>query len=66
MDSSGTGAERGIEYPDGAGPPGRAPVPLMPGRWTVRAVHAEADEPASSGLVQLLRADGRIPEQQRR
>ncbi|RPK39592.1 hypothetical protein EES39_26470 [Streptomyces sp. ADI92-24] len=66
MDPAGTGVERGIEFPNGAGPPGRAPVPLMPGRWTVRAVRAEADEPASSGLVQLLRADGRIPEQQRR
>ncbi|MEU2509240.1 Imm21 family immunity protein [Streptomyces sp. NPDC007863] len=54
MDSVTAGNELDAEYPDGGGPPEQAPVPIPPGRWTVRAVHTSANEETSVGLVQLL------------
>ncbi|MFE6037376.1 Imm21 family immunity protein [Streptomyces sp. NPDC056452] len=56
MDSAEAGADLGVEYP-GGGVPAQAPVHLPAGRWTVRAVHTEADERNSVGLVQLLPVD---------
>lgn len=53
MDSAFAGAELGTAYV-GGGMPEQAPVPLPAGRWTVRAIHAEADERNWVGLVQLL------------
>ncbi|WP_370155971.1 Imm21 family immunity protein [Streptacidiphilus sp. EB129] len=55
MDSATAGAELNVEYP-GGGFPEQAAVPLPTGRWTVRAAHAQANERASVGLVQLLPA----------
>ncbi|MEV5950979.1 Imm21 family immunity protein [Streptomyces sp. NPDC051993] len=54
MDSVTAGSELDIEYPDGGGLPEQAPVPIGPGRWTVRAVHASPNENTSVGVVQLL------------
>lgn len=53
MDSVTAGADLGSEYP-GGGLPEQASVPLPAGRWRVRAVHAQADERTSVGLVQFL------------
>ncbi|MEV8536387.1 Imm21 family immunity protein [Streptomyces sp. NPDC051211] len=58
MDSVTDGAELAVEYPDGGGLPEQAPVPIRPGRWTVRAVHASPNDDTSVGLVQLLPLDG--------
>ncbi|MEY9969611.1 hypothetical protein ABIA33_007700 [Streptacidiphilus sp. MAP12-16] len=55
MDSAIAGAELNVEYPSG-GFPEQVAVPLPVGKWTVRAVHAWANERASVGLVQLLPA----------
>ncbi|RAY10668.1 hypothetical protein DPM19_34435 [Actinomadura craniellae] len=52
MDSAEAGADLNVEYP-GGGMPDQAPVPLPPGRWTVRSVHTEIDD-VRVGLVQLL------------
>ncbi|WP_406476338.1 Imm21 family immunity protein [Streptomyces sp. NBC_01615] len=57
MDSAEAGADLGVEYPHGGGLPEQAPVPVPPGRWTVRAVHTRGDEHTWVGLVQLLPAD---------
>ncbi|MFC8246255.1 immunity 21 family protein [Streptomyces chartreusis] len=54
MDSVTAGNELDVEYPNGGGLPEQAPVPIPPGRWTVRAVHTSANEETSVGLVQLL------------
>lgn len=54
MDSVTAGNELDVEYPNGGGLPEQAPVPIPPGRWTVRAVHTAANEETSVGLVQLL------------
>ncbi|MFD9540089.1 Imm21 family immunity protein [Streptomyces sp. NPDC060022] len=56
MDSAEAGVDLGVEYP-GGGMPAHAPVPLPAGRWKVRAVHTEADERNSVGLVQLIPVD---------
>jgi len=56
MDSAEAGGELGVEYP-GGGSPAQAPVPLLAGRWRVRAVHLKADEENRVGLVQLLPAE---------
>ncbi|MGW6357954.1 immunity 21 family protein [Streptomyces sp. NPDC055092] len=58
MDSVTDGAELDVEYPIGGGLPEQAPVPIPPGRWTVRAVHASPNDSTSVGLVQLLPSDG--------
>ncbi|MGW5779853.1 immunity 21 family protein [Streptomyces sp. NPDC003863] len=58
MDSVTDGAELDIEYPNGGGLPEQAPVPIPPGRWTVRAVHASPNDDTSVGLVQLLPSGG--------
>ncbi|WP_406516172.1 hypothetical protein OH809_40330 [Streptomyces sp. NBC_00873] len=55
MDSGTAGTELDVEYPNGGGLPEQPPVPIPPGRWTVRAVHTSANEETSVGLVQLLR-----------
>lgn len=55
MDSVTAGADLNVEYP-GGGLPEQAAVPLPVGKWTVRAVHAQTNERASLGLVQLLPA----------
>ncbi len=55
MDSVTAGSELDVEYPNGGGLPEEAPVPIGPGRWTVRAVHASPNEHTSVGVVQLLR-----------
>ncbi|MFE4330530.1 Imm21 family immunity protein [Streptomyces sp. NPDC056831] len=57
MDSVTVGAELDVEYPNGGGLPEQAPVPIRPGRWTVRAVHASPNDDTSVGLVQLLPLD---------
>ncbi|MER5402582.1 Imm21 family immunity protein [Streptomyces sp. NPDC002599] len=54
MDSVTAGAELGIEFPNGGDMPEQAPVPLEPGSWTVRAVHASPIEDTSVGVIQLL------------
>ncbi|CAM5714003.1 Imm21 family immunity protein [Streptomyces antimycoticus] len=54
MDSVTDGNELDVEYSNGGGLPEQAPVPIPPGRWTVRAVHTSANEETSVGLVQLL------------
>jgi hypothetical protein len=56
MDSASEGAELNVAYPNGGGMPERAPVPIPPGRWAVRAVHASVDEATSVGVVRLLPA----------
>jgi hypothetical protein len=58
MDSVTDGAELDVEYPNGGGLPEQASVPIPPGRWTVRAVHASPNDDTSVGLVQLLPSDG--------
>ncbi|MFF3883511.1 Imm21 family immunity protein [Streptomyces sp. NPDC001914] len=58
MDSVSAGAELDIEYPNGGGLPEQAPVPIPPGRWTVRAVHTSPNDDTTVGLVQLLPSDG--------
>ncbi|MEV0584505.1 Imm21 family immunity protein [Nonomuraea sp. NPDC050310] len=54
MDSVTAGAELGREFPNGGGLPEQAPVPIGPGRWTVRAVHASSIEGTSVVVIQLL------------
>ncbi|MGW6564867.1 immunity 21 family protein [Streptomyces sp. NPDC054975] len=54
MDSVTPGNELDVEYPEGGGLPEQAPIPIPPGRWTVRAVHTSTNEETSVGLVQLL------------
>ncbi|MGW0732285.1 Imm21 family immunity protein [Streptomyces sp. NPDC002851] len=54
MDSVTAGVELAVEYPHDGALPEQAPVPIPPGRWTVRAVHASPHEGASVGLVHLL------------
>ncbi|MFF0018434.1 Imm21 family immunity protein [Streptomyces sp. NPDC005374] len=54
MDSVTAGNELDVEYPNGGGLPEQAPLPIPTGRWTVRAVHASANEETSVGLLQLL------------
>ncbi|MEV6203337.1 Imm21 family immunity protein [Streptomyces sp. NPDC051771] len=54
MGSVTAGNEPDAEYPDGGGLPEQVPVPIPPGRWTVRAVHTSANEETSVGLVRLL------------
>lgn len=54
IDSATAGAELDVEYPVGGGLPERAPVLILSGRWTVRAVHASPNESTSVGVVQLL------------
>lgn len=56
MDSAEAGGDLNVEYANGGGFPEQAHVPLPAGRWTVRAVHAWADDRASVGLVQLVPA----------
>ncbi|MEV6474904.1 immunity 21 family protein [Streptomyces sp. NPDC051657] len=56
MDSANEGAELNVAYPNGGGMPEQAPVPIPPGRWTVRAVHTSVNEETSVGLVHLLPA----------
>ncbi|MCX5085645.1 Imm21 family immunity protein [Streptomyces sp. NBC_00401] len=56
LDSATEGAELNVAYPNGGGMPEQAPVPIPPGRWTVRAVHTSVNEKTSVGLVQLLPA----------
>ncbi|MFH9740992.1 Imm21 family immunity protein [Streptomyces roseolus] len=56
MDSVTAGADLDVEYPGSGALPDQAPVSIPPGRWSVRAVHASADEHTSVGLVQLLPA----------
>ncbi|MGW3623660.1 Imm21 family immunity protein [Streptomyces sp. NPDC000880] len=58
MDSVTAGAELDVEYPNHGGLPEQAPVPIRPGRWTARAVHASPNDDTSVGLVQLLLSDG--------
>ncbi|MFI8793579.1 hypothetical protein [Streptomyces sp. NPDC055105] len=58
MDSVTDGAELNVEYPNGGGLPEQAPVPIPPGRWTVRAVHASPNDATSVGLVQPLPSGG--------
>ncbi|MFB9577574.1 Imm21 family immunity protein [Streptomyces yanii] len=58
MDSVTAGAELDVEYPNGGGLPEQASVPIPPGRWTVRAVHASPNDDAWVGLVHLLPSDG--------
>ncbi|MEV5676483.1 Imm21 family immunity protein [Streptomyces sp. NPDC052179] len=55
IDSASAGAELDVEFP-GGGFPEQAAVPLPVGKWTVRAFHAQVNERASVGLVQLLPA----------
>jgi hypothetical protein len=54
MDSVTSGAELGVEFPNGGGLPEQAPVPLGPGSWMVRAVYASPIEDTSVGVIQLL------------
>ncbi|MFG3227359.1 Imm21 family immunity protein [Kitasatospora sp. NPDC048194] len=54
MDSVTAGADLGVEFPNGGGLPEQAPVPLGPGSWMVRAVHASPTEHISVGVIQLL------------
>jgi len=54
MDSVTDGTELGAEYPNGGDLPEQARVPLQPGTWTVRAVHASTIDETSVGVIQLL------------
>ncbi|MFF3669427.1 Imm21 family immunity protein [Microtetraspora malaysiensis] len=54
MDSVTAGAELGVEFPNGGGMPEQAPVPLWPGSWMVRVVHASPIKDTSVGVIQLL------------
>ncbi|MCX4530941.1 immunity 21 family protein [Streptomyces sp. NBC_00841] len=58
MDSVTAGVELDVEYPNGGGLPEQASVPIRPGRWTVRAVHASPNNDVWVGLVQLLPSAG--------
>jgi hypothetical protein len=54
MDSATAGAELRSEYPNGGGLPDQAPVSILPGSWTIRAVYASPTEHTSVGVIQLL------------
>ncbi|MFD8637517.1 Imm21 family immunity protein [Streptomyces sp. NPDC059533] len=56
MDSTTEGADLNVPYPLTGRMPEQAPVPIPPGRWTVRAADAGVNEYTSVGLVQLLPA----------
>jgi Immunity protein 21 len=53
MDSVTAGTEVNVAYPDDGVMPQLALISIPPGRWRVRAVHTQADEETSVGLVQL-------------
>jgi hypothetical protein len=53
IDSVTAGTELGVEYPNGGGLPEQARVPLQPGSWTVRAVHAWTIDRTSVGVIRL-------------
>ncbi|MGW4033950.1 Imm21 family immunity protein [Streptomyces sp. NPDC004838] len=61
MDSAEAGAGLDTAYPGGNTLPEQAPVPVPPGRWTVRAAHVHADDDTWVGLVQLLPAPAHQP-----
>lgn len=54
MDSVTAGNELCVEYPNCGDLPEQARIPLQPGNWTVRAVHASTIDETSVGVIQLL------------
>lgn len=65
MGSAEAGADLGTMYPDGRGSPEQAAVPLVAGRWKVRAFHQTNDFPWV-GVVQLLPLQSTVADQAQR